>query len=317
MKHVHESLSQYYDYKFFKVFEEEKEEKEEKTELQDKEKDGLAIIEKIKSNFEKFKKSANDEILKYKEFWEENKKTKEGFSEEGNVYKMYDSNYVVGVMELPVETLSDGSIDGGMGASGEPEEEIIEGKEIGAEPTNDVSEGGDMPVSEAEETGDGLDLNLDDEEEDKTDLDATSTDDTTSALTDPATPEPAEIPETPDTTADTGDSTDTTGDLTSEPTSEPSLTEPQTYFVVYDVTGDEREEIFRCGSDNVVNGFTSFYNDTFKGSMKNMILKYKEQKEQLKKEAEEAEKQKAETAKQDKVKKFLSEGKKIVTTNII
>ena len=128
MKHVRESLNQYYDYKFFKVFEEDV-----KADLQTKEKDGLAVIEKLKKNFEDFKKGAKDEILKYKEFWEENKKTKEGFTESGDVYKLFDSDYVVGVLELPVETLSDGSIDGGFGATDEPEEEIIEGPEIGAE----------------------------------------------------------------------------------------------------------------------------------------------------------------------------------------
>jgi len=118
MKHVRESLNQYYDYKFFKVFEEE----DEKADLKKKEQDGLAVIEKLKKNFEDFKKDAKGEILKYKEFWEENKQTKEGFTESGDVYKLFDSDFVAGVLELPVETLSDGSIDGGMGATDEPEE---------------------------------------------------------------------------------------------------------------------------------------------------------------------------------------------------
>jgi hypothetical protein len=89
-----------------------------------------------------------------------------------------------------------------------------------------------------------------------------------------------------------------------------NLTAPQTYFVVYDISGDEREEIFRCGSNNVVNAFKSFYNDTFKGSMKNAILKYKEAKELEKQEAEKAEKQKEETSKESKLKKFLGESER-------
>lgn len=315
MKHVRESLNQYYDYKFFKVFEE-----DEKADLQTKEKDGLAVIEKLKKNFEDFKKGAKDEILKYKEFWEENKKTKEGFTESGEVYKLFDSDYVVGVLELPVETLSDGSIDGGFGATDEPEEEIIEGPEIGSEETieetpegteetkEDFYEEQQVPnkVTEAEETGDDLkDLGAENPAEEA-----------------PVEEEPVEepdnaveIPELPDAPGEeTGDDLgmDEPTDempaeepMTSEPA--PDLTAPQTYFVVYDISGDEREEIFRCGSNNVVNAFKSFYNDTFKGSMKNAILKYKQAKELEKKEAEKAEKQKVETSKDSKLKKFLGE----------
>jgi len=302
MKHVRESLSQYYDYKFFKVFEE-----EEKTELQDKEKDGLAIIDKITKNFEDFKKNAKGEILAYKEFWEENKKTKEGYTETGDVYKLFDSDYVVGVLELPAETLSDGSIDGGMGATDEPETEIIEGPEIESteeKPKEDFYEEVKVPNpnNEAEETEDDLDLDLGlGDEETGTDLEA-----------------PAEEPAPKETSLEepVPQETDVPGDENipdeAMPTEEPApdLTAPQTYLVVYDISGDERDEIFRCGSNNVVNAFNSFYNDTFKGSMKNAILKYKEAKAQEKVEVEKSEKSKAETDKQSKVKKFLGESER-------
>lgn len=282
MKHVRESLSQFNDYKFFRLFEEDN-----KKELQDKEKDGLAVIDKIQKNFEDFKKSAKGEILKYKEFWEENKKAKEAVSETGEVYKLYDSDYVVGVLELPVETLSDGSIDGGFGATDEPEEEIIEGKEVseaeeGEEDLNLDLEIGDEPAPEGD-----ADLNLSDspsseggdlESPDATNMDAI----------------PTETPE--ETPAE---------DAAAPEESTPDLTAPQKYFVVYDMSGDEREEILRTGSNNVANAFAEFYNDVFKGTMKSVILQYKEQKEAEKAEAEKKEKQKVQKDKQSKLSKFL------------
>jgi hypothetical protein len=297
-------LSQYYDYKFFKVFEE-----DEKTELQDKEKDGLAIIDKITKNFEDFKKNAKGEILKFKEFWEENKKTKEGYTETGDVYKLFDSDYVVGVLELPAETLSDGSIDGGMGAIDEPETEIIEGPEIESteeKPKEDFYEEVKVPNpnNEAEEPEDDLDLDLglgDEGGDISGELDTPAEE---PAVEEPA-PEPnAEIPALEEPAAEELPLEEPT------PTEAPDLTAPGTYLVVYDISGDEREKIFRCGSNNVVNAFNTFYNDTFKGSMKNAILQYKEAKAQEKVEAKKTEKSKAETDKQSKVKKFLSESER-------
>jgi len=307
MKHVRESLNQFNDYKFFKMFEE-----DEKAELQDKEKDGLSVIEKLKGNFEEFKKNAGGEILKFKEFWEENKKSKEGFSETGDVYKLFDSDYIVGVLELPVETLSDGSIDGGMGATDEPEEEIIEGPEIEStedsieEPKEDFYEEATVPTTnEAEEEDEDPDLNLGLGDEEGEDLEA--------PIEEPAgdLEAPVETPVEEPAPEETSLEEPAPEELpVEEPvsTETPDLTAPQKYFVVYDISGDEREEIFRCGSNNVVNAFTSFYNDTFKGAMKNSILKYKEQKEAQK--TEESEKKKVESDKQSKIKKFLGESQK-------
>ena len=298
MKHVYESLNQYYDFKFFKVFED-----EEKTELKDKESQGLAVIDKIAQNFDKFKKEANGEILKYKEFWEENKKAKEAFIEagEGNVYKMFDSDYVIGVLELPAETLSDGSIEGGLGATDEPEEEIIEGPELGVEDAESTEEAPveseedfleERPVTEAfEEEGIDLDMNLDTPptEEEGLELDMPGSE--VPAPAEEPTDLPAEEPKAEEP-------------ISSE---EPNLNAPQKYFVVYDMAGNEREEILRCGSNNVVNAFDAFYNDTFKGSMKNAILQYKQKKEEAKKESEKSEKTKAEKEKESKLDKFLGQ----------
>lgn len=316
MKHVQESLRQYYDYKFFRVFEE-----DEKADLQDKEKDGLAVIDKLKKNFDEFKKASKGEILKYKEFWEENQKAKEAFDEGGDIYKMFDSNYVIGVMDLAPETLSDGSIDGGMGATDEPEE-IIEGPEIGTteeEPAEDFFEEQQVPkpTNEAEGEEEDLDLDLTDEPDGEggEDLDL-----------DISEPTGGEEGEGEDLDLNLDEPTDDMGgedlDLDTEemPAEEPvervpvdttpDLNAPQKYFVVYDISGDEREEIFRCGSNNVVRDFTAFYNDTFKGAMKDAIVKYKEKKVAEKKEAEKTEKTKAETQKQSKIKKFLSESQR-------
>lgn len=313
MKHVHESLSQFYDYKFFKMLEEDTSDKKD---LQQKEKDGLAVIEKIKKNFEDFKKEAGDEILKYKEFWEENKKTKEAFSETGEVYKMFDTDYVIGVLELPVETLSDGSIDGGFGATDEPEEEIIEGPEIDttevAEETPEEGQETDFfeeqtvpqktneSLNEAEEDEE-IDIDLSQPDTEEEPLDDISPDD--AALGDLSKEAPSDQP-AEETPAEEPLDMPAEEPMTSE---QPNLNEPQKYFVVYDITGDEREEILRCGSNNVVNAFTSFYNDTFKGAMKNIILQYKEQKAKEKAEAEKAEKAKVEKKKESKIEKFLKE----------
>lgn len=284
MKHVSESLSQYFDHSIFRLLEE----KSETSDLKEKEKDGLAVIDKLKKNFEEFKKDAKGQIGKFKTFWEENQKTKEAFTETGDVYKMFDDNYVAGVLELPMETLSDGSIEGGMGAIDEPDEEIIEGKEIEGSEMNEAEEEDDLGLGD-------LDDMFGDEEEESEMLEPPAEGD---SLEKPA--EPIETDEDP--AADI--------DLDAEPemdTDEPSLSEPQKYFVVYDISGDEREEIFRCGSNNVVNAFNEFYTDMFKGSMKDAILKYKEKKQEEKAKAEKSEKEKVQKEKQSKIKKFLGE----------
>jgi hypothetical protein len=318
MKHVRESLTDFENEQFFRqLFEsEETEEKEEKTELQDKEKDALAIIKKITNDFEKFKSSAKGEIINFKNFWEENKKTKELFTETGNIYKMHDSSYVVGVLELPTEVLSDGSIDGGMGAVDEPEEEIIEGKpteemkevDDGLGLTNQTTQS-DSPLSEA--VGEEEDLKdledmvpVEDEKPEEKPVDnipekpikePLSQEEPEQEPTEELPKRPAEEPlETPET---------------SETPNVPVSEAPQTYLVVYDVTGDERDEIFRCGSTNAVKAFRSFYEDTFKSTMKSVIQEYKEKKEQEKIEAEKSEKKKEESEKQRKVKKFLGKVK--------
>lgn len=274
MKYVSETLYQHVDHKIFRLLEEESE----TSNLKEREKNGLAVIDKIKKNFNDFKKSANGQIGKFKEFWEENKKAKEAFTETGDIYKMFNDNYVIGVLRLPVETLSDGSIDGGMGAIDEPEEQIIEGKLI-----NEAEE-----LTENEEDDDlGLG-NLDDVFNDEKN-------------NQPASSNKEQSPETSSDIKQT-DNLDTNIDSI-----DTSNSNQQKYFVVYNISGEGREEIFRCGSNNVVNAFIEFYNDIFKGSMKDAILKYNEKKQEEKTKAEKSQKEKVQREKDNKIKKFLGE----------
>jgi hypothetical protein len=182
-----------------------------------------------------------------------------------------------------------------MGATDEPEEEIIEGK-----------------VLEAEGEEDDLNLDLDNDTDtagDVSDVPATDAEPSETPAETTNSEVPAETAETPAST-ETSDISTETPEETPVTSEEPNLTEPQKYLVVYSISGDDREEIFRCGSNNAVNAFNAFYNDTFKGSMKDAILNYKQKKETEKAEAEKAEKTKAQSEKESKVKKFLGESKK-------
>lgn len=319
MKHVQESLKDYYVYKSFRVFEDD--EAEEKSSLKDKEADGLAAVEKAKKNFEEFKKAAKGDIQKWKEFWEENKLTKEAFDEEGSIYQLWDSDFVLGVLELPATTLSDGSLDGGFGADDtepEVEEEIIEGPDLQEmKPTNQLTEAVAPAPEEDEDPMAGIDLGLEDPGE-PGDMGQTELGNEPmppaeaggDLAVDAPQENPAEVPPVegdPNADMDMGAPTD---DMPmEEPQAQtPDLDAPQVYFVVYDNKGEGREEILRCGSNNVVKAFNAFYNDTFKGSMKDIIIQYKAQKEALKKEAEKSKKEKVEKEKDSKIKKFLGGG---------
>jgi len=289
MKYVPESLSQFYNYNFFKLLEKKE---DDKTILKKKEKDGLEVIEKIKDDFEKFKKDANGLVVKYKEFWEENKKIKERFSEEGNIYKMYDDDYVVGVLKLSPEIGPEGNIESGFGNE-ENDTELIEGPEINPEKN----------IEDIETTNDNS-------FEEKSKNEAIKENDKLSNLG------LEDIDDIDDIKNGAGENTEV--DMDNEknsldeipPLEEPeeesaNLIEPQEYFVVYDISGDEREEIFRCGSSNVIKAFKEFYNDIFKDAMKNVIIKYKEIKKEEKRKIEQKEKEKREKEKEKKFKTFL------------
>lgn len=110
-KQVQETLGQFEDWKFFSVLESKNESDEDAKLAAEDEKDGLDVIKKLQDNLERFKSASGDKILKFKEFWEENQKATDGFDEEGDLYKLWDSDYVVGVLNLPDEALSDEELD--------------------------------------------------------------------------------------------------------------------------------------------------------------------------------------------------------------
>ena len=206
-KHVCESLNQFHDYKFFNLLEKE----DEKKEIQDNEKSGLNILKKAETNFKRFQSASGNKIAKYKEFWEENQEAKQNFSEQGNIYKLFDSSYVIGVLTLPDSAISDETINKDVEKIEEDEAFNLDG----ASDLNKHAEGTDVE-SPKEETVEGSDL-------DKPETDEESTAD-------------FEIPD----------------DTTQPEESKPS-------FVVYDMSGGEREEIFRCLSNNVIKAFNEFY----------------------------------------------------------
>jgi len=272
MKHVCESLNHYNDNKFFKIFEEKKEKEESvdrKKEFQEKEKEGMSIIKKIIDNFKRFQSAAGNKILKYKEFWEENQEAKQNFDESGNLYKLFDSNYVIGVLTLPDKAIDYDTID------------------------NEIEK-----VEEDEE------FNLDSDAEDLS-KETPVAPETTSTEPKEETIDGADL-EKPDANIETPVETN-------EPVSTPEVTmsdenvESKEYFVVFDMSG-ERDEIFRCESNNVIKAFNDFFENSFKGSMKSMINQYKEKKEKEKIELEKKEKAKQDAKKKEKLDKFLSEG---------
>jgi len=102
MKYVQESLNSYNDDKFFNSLleEEERMSPEEKKKMAIQlEKEGKAIIKKINDNFKRFKTIAGDKLQSYKDFWAEQKATHKTIGQKGTFYNLYDSHYIVGIVE--------------------------------------------------------------------------------------------------------------------------------------------------------------------------------------------------------------------------
>ena len=142
-KHVKETLGEFQDWKFFSILEAKSEDSDvdEKKEKEEEAKDGAEAINKLRDNLSRFESAAGGKILKYKEFFEENQDIANQFDEDGDIYKMWDSDYVAGVLVLPDEALSDEEInaqieeidaEGGDSEDGEEKEEKDE-KEDGEE----------------------------------------------------------------------------------------------------------------------------------------------------------------------------------------
>jgi len=284
MKHVQESLFQFNDHKFFKLLES-KEEKEEgiddfKDKTSESEKDGMAIIKKLQDNFKLFETAANGKILRYKEFWEDNKLMAESFEETGKIYKMFDSDYVAGVLELPDAELGEDNIDDELSEINESSTKLNETEEFKGFNVNDT-----MPDGEKEEeTPEGEEQTEEKPEgEEQTE----------------------ETPEGEEQTEETPE-----GEEQTEETPEVEETPIEgvggnRFFVVFDMSKDQREEIFKSDSSSVIEAFEDFYENTFKGSIKAQILKRKEKEGEIKKKIEMKEKEKLEKQKKEKLNKFL------------
>ena len=104
MKRIPESLNQFKDKKFFGMLREQEEienlSPEEKKKLAvELEKQGNAVIRKVNDNFKKFKTVAGSKWQSYRDFWEEQKATHKTIGKIGTYYNLYDSHYIVGVIE--------------------------------------------------------------------------------------------------------------------------------------------------------------------------------------------------------------------------
>jgi hypothetical protein len=301
-KHVKETLGQFQDWQYFSLLESKKEEAvDEKKMKQEEEKEGLDVIEKLKANLERFKSAAGDKILKYKEFWKENEEGKEKFDEEGSIYKLFDSDYVAGVLSLPDKALSEEEIDAQIEEvdkekEGEeeadtdhdeetetPEEEEAESEETQEKEKEEGKEKHEVKESLNEEEGLDLDLDLDEKpEEEETELGGEE-----------ETPEFAE-PEGEEGTEVEGEGDETFSE-------EPEVKE---FFAVFDMSG-EREEVFRTDNPSVIKAFQDFFENSFKACMKEQILKFKQAQEDKRKEAELKAEQKRREEQKEKLDKFM------------
>ena len=175
IKHVQESLGQFNDYKYFSLLEakKEKEKVEESGSEEDvdeykeeDEKDGLDVVQKLRDNLERFKAAAGEKIMKFKEFWEENQAATDGFDEEGELYKLWDSDYVAGVLTLPDQALTDEELNAAIEQVDDesPESDSDEDEEKEEEGEEDEEKEEDEEDEEKEEDEDEED---DDEKEEE------------------------------------------------------------------------------------------------------------------------------------------------------
>jgi hypothetical protein len=297
-KQVKESLGQFQDWQYFSLLEAKSEEAVDGKKMKEEDqKDGQEVIEKIKANLERFKSAAGDKILKYKEFWKENEEAKEKFDESGSIYKMFDSDYVVGVLTLPDKALSDEEIDAQIEEvdnekEEEEKEEEKEEKVEDSEEDDDEDDDDDDDDKEDEEKEEikeslneeeGVDLDLDLGDEEKTEESPEfEQPDLGGEEEVPELGGEEEVPEL-EGEEEMGEETPELDD--EEEGFESDEADEREFFAVFDMSG-EREEIFRSDDPSLIKSFMDFYENAFKGSMKEQILKFKEAQEEKRKEAE-------------------------------
>jgi len=316
-KHVKETLGQYLDWQFFSVLEAKKEEPvDEKKMKSEEEKEGLEVIKKLRDNLERFKSAAGDKIIKYKEFWKENQDVKDKFDEGGSLYKMFDSDYVAGVLNLPDEALSEEEInaqieevdkekENGEGDTEHdeetetPEEEAAESEETQEKEKAEGKEKHEVKESLNEE--EGLDLDLEEEPE-TAEVPDLSNGELGGEEESPEFASPEEGEEAPEDTELGGEETPEGEEEEGFASDEPETKE---FFAIFDTSGSEREEVFRTDNPSVIKQFTDFFENSFKACMKEQIAKFKQAQEDKRNEAELKAKEKQREERKGKLDSFL------------
>lgn len=308
MKHVKETLGQYLDWQFFSVLEAKKEEPvDEKKMKSEEEKEGLEVIQKLKDNLERFKSAAGDKILKYKEFWKENQESKEKFDEGGSLYKMFDSDYVAGVLNLPDEALSEEEINAQIEeVDKEKEEEGKEGEESTEETPEEETDEKPEEKKEIKESLNEEDLNLGSDEDEETAVPDLGNEELGG---EEEIPEAPELPGSEEETELGGEEPELGGEEEGVEGEDEKFVadEPETkeFFAVFDMSGGEREEVFRTDNPSVIKQFTDFFENSFKACMKEQIAKFKQAQEDKRNEAELKAKEKQREERKGKLDNFL------------
>ena len=381
-KHVKETLGQFQDWKYFSLLEEKAESKDDKKYKDEEAKDGMDAIKKLRDNLSRFETASGGKILKYKEFWEENQKVADGFDEEGDIFKLWDSDYVAGVLTLPDEALSDDELNAKISEVDEKTgkdqgEEDVDDKEDAEEEAEDDAEdaiediddedeeaeeedeedkdkedeedleegnafgkavkdakkkgkkdfkvgGKKFPVKEswrpdgeefrlfeAEEAEEEAEEETEDKEEGAGDFAGFDPD----AL-DLGSEEEGEESEgkgsEEDVEVEDGEAIELDGDLDGDGEAEGGMEfgnegESHEYFVIYDMSGGDREEVFRTDNPKVIEEFKNFFENEWKAAVRTQIQQFKEAQEEKKREAEAKAKEELRQKQKANLDKFLKE----------
>lgn len=400
-KQVAETLSQFEDWKYFSILEAKSEDSDvdEKKEKEEEAKDGQEAVNKLRDNLSRFETAAGGKILKYKEFFDENQDMAGQFDEEGDMYKMWDSDYVAGVLVLPDEALSDEEIEeqmeeidkeGGETEEEEKEKEEKDEKEEAEDDEEEAEEGEKEDEDDEEEAEEdekeeeleegnafsgalkkakdagkksfkvggktypvkeelqGEEFSLDKEE--PVDLNEAVIEKYRKLLLEADEEEEGELPaedvvtpeeeseeekketdeegftgfEVPGGEADLGD--DDLGDLDGDGINEPDEEEVEVedgeaiegegfaeeggsseYFVIYNMSGGGREEVFRTDDPKTIEEFKDFFQNGYKAAIKAQIVAFKEAQEEKKLEAERRAKEQMRQERKEKLDKFMKE----------
>jgi len=307
-KYVKETLGEFQDWKYFSMLEEKLEFKKNKKD-EDEEKDGMDALKKIRDNLKRFEVAANDKILKYKEFWEENKKIADEFGKNSNIYKLWDSDYVAGVLNLPDEALSDKELNAEIETV---DKEIKKKKEEDSEESsikeNFGIKGEEFSLFEEEKKSDediDIDDLLDDESDDEKEEESKDKDDDKGES---------------DEDIDIDDETDDEKDEVEEEDEDLKFrdeNESSEYFVIYDMSSGGREEIFRTNSPKVIKEFKDFFENEWKAAVRSQIQQFKNAQEEKRKEAEAKAMEELKKKKKSKLEKFLKESNNKIRKNNI